>query len=87
MILACHLSELLRRSGDLDGSARYAEVVLKDAQVTGDRRARACWCNLVGLIHQERGELERSIEYFEEFLKLRARIEAGVASARGRPGQ
>ena len=32
------LGELLRRAGDLDGSARCAELVFKVADATGDRR-------------------------------------------------
>ena len=64
------LSELLRRAGDLDGSARYAELVLKDADATGDQRGRATGLNLVGMIHQERGEFQQALECFDEFLRL-----------------
>ena len=64
------LSELLRRAGDLEGSERYAAYVLKVADSTGEKQVRASGLNLVGLIHQERGEYERASECFEEFLKL-----------------
>jgi DNA-binding NtrC family response regulator/tetratricopeptide (TPR) repeat protein len=64
------LSEMLRRSGDLDASSRYAELVFKAADATGDRRVRASGLNLIGMIHQERGELDRALECFEGFLKL-----------------
>ena len=64
------LGELRRRAGDLDASARYAELVLKAAVTTGDRRIRAGGLNLVGMVHQERGELRRALECFEEFLQL-----------------
>ena len=67
---ASMLSELLRRAGDLDGSARYAELLLKDADATGDRRGRGCALNLVGMIHQERGEFRQALECFDEFLML-----------------
>jgi two-component system response regulator HydG len=67
---ASMLSELLRRAGDRNASARYADMVLKAADATGDRRIRAGGLNLVGLIHQERGEHQRAIECFEEFLKI-----------------
>jgi len=66
---ASMLSELLRRSGDLDGSARHAELILRIAKTTGDKRTRATGLNLVGMIHQERGELQRALECFEEFLQ------------------
>ncbi|HTW91236.1 MAG TPA: sigma 54-interacting transcriptional regulator [bacterium] len=64
------LSELLRRAGDLDGSGRYAALLLKDADATGDRKDRGCALNLVGLILQERGEFQRARECFDEFLQL-----------------
>ena len=67
---ASMLSELLRRAGDLDASARYAEVVLETARTTGDQRIRASGLNLVGMIHQERGQHQRALECFEEFLLL-----------------
>ena len=35
------LSTLLRRGGDLDGSARHAELLLRSAGATGDRETRA----------------------------------------------
>jgi tetratricopeptide (TPR) repeat protein len=71
------LSDLLRRSGDLDGSMRYAELVVKHADAGGSREARACALNLVGLIHQERGEHGRAIECFEEFLRISREIGFG----------
>jgi DNA-binding NtrC family response regulator/tetratricopeptide (TPR) repeat protein len=64
------LSEMLRRAGDLDGSARYAAYVLKVADSTGEKQVRASGLNLVGLIHQERGEYQRALECFDEFLEL-----------------
>jgi DNA-binding NtrC family response regulator/tetratricopeptide (TPR) repeat protein len=64
------LSEMLRRSGDLDASSRYAELVFKAADATGDRRVRASGLNLIGMIHQERGELQPALDRFEEFLRL-----------------
>jgi len=64
------LSELLRRAGDYDGSTRCAEMVLSAGVASGDRRNRATGLNLVGLIHQERGELRRALECFEESLRL-----------------
>lgn len=67
---ASMLSELLRKAGDLDGSTRYAEVVLKAADTVSDRRIRAGGLNLVGMIHWERGEHHRALECFEEFLQL-----------------
>jgi transcriptional regulator with GAF, ATPase, and Fis domain/Tfp pilus assembly protein PilF len=67
---ASMLSELLRRAGDLDASARHAEAVIETAHITGDQRIRASGLNLVGMIHQERGELRRALECFEECLKL-----------------
>ncbi len=71
------LSDLLRRSGDLDGSMRYAELVMKHADAGGSREARACALNLVGLIHQERGEHGRALECFEEFLRISREIGFG----------
>ena len=68
------LSELLRQAGDLDGSARYAELALKDADATGNRQGRACGLNLIGMIHQERGEFGRALECFEEFLQISREI-------------
>lgn len=67
---ASMLSELLRRSGDLEGSARYAELILRMAGTTGDGRTRATGLNLIGMIHQERGELHIALERFEEFLQV-----------------
>ena len=67
---ASMLSELRRRGGDLDGSVRYAELVLKTANTTGDARIRVSGLNLVGMIHQERGELRRALECFGQCLKF-----------------
>jgi DNA-binding NtrC family response regulator/tetratricopeptide (TPR) repeat protein len=67
---ASMLGELLRRSGDLDGSARYAELVLDAADAVGDRRTRASGLNLLGMISQERGEFDRAITSFEQALEL-----------------
>ncbi len=67
---ASMLSELRRRAGDLNGSARYAKLVLRAADATGDRRIRAGGLNLVGMVHQERGSYQQALECFEECLKL-----------------
>jgi DNA-binding NtrC family response regulator/tetratricopeptide (TPR) repeat protein len=67
---ASMLSELRRRAGDRDASARYADMVLGVADSTGDLRIRAGGLNLVGMIHQERGELQRALQCFEESLQL-----------------
>ncbi len=67
---ASMLSELRRRAGDLDASARYAELVLRAADATSDRRIRAGGLNLVGMVHQERGSYQQALECFEECLKL-----------------
>jgi DNA-binding NtrC family response regulator/tetratricopeptide (TPR) repeat protein len=71
------LSELLRQAGDLDGSARHAELALKRADATGNRQDRACGLNLVGMIHQERGELRRALKCFGEFLQISREIGFG----------
>ncbi|MBM3330670.1 tetratricopeptide repeat protein [candidate division WOR-3 bacterium] len=68
------LCEMLRHAGDLEGSARYAELLLRDADRSGKRDDRACALNLVGLIHQERGELDQALACFEEFLRLSREI-------------
>jgi DNA-binding NtrC family response regulator/tetratricopeptide (TPR) repeat protein len=67
---ASMLGELLRRAGDLDGSARQADLILKAADVTGDRVARAGGLNLIGMVYQERGDLQRAFACFEESLQL-----------------
>ena len=67
---ASMLSELLRRAGDLNGSTRYAEVVLAAARTTGDQRIRAGGLNLVGMVHQERGAYQQALECFEQCLRL-----------------
>ena len=80
---ASMLSELLRRAGDLDASARYAGLLLKAAHATGDRLDRACGLNLIGMVHEERGELRQALECFEEFLQLsrETKFEKGERSA------
>ena len=67
---ASMLSELLRRAGDLDASARYAELVLEAARSTGDQRIRVSGLNLVGMALQERGSYQQALECFEQCLKL-----------------
>jgi DNA-binding NtrC family response regulator/tetratricopeptide (TPR) repeat protein len=67
---AAILSELLRRAGDYDGGTRYAEMILNAGVASGDRRNHAIGLNLVGLIHQERGDLRRALACFEESLRL-----------------
>jgi DNA-binding NtrC family response regulator/tetratricopeptide (TPR) repeat protein len=74
---ASRLSELLRRAGDLDGSARYAELIIKDSDTTGNRKTRACGLNLVGMIHEERGEYPLALACFEEFLQISREIGFG----------
>ena len=64
------LGELLRRAGDLDEAARYAEIVFKVAEATCDRRIRALGLNLVGCIHGQRGEHQLALECFEEYLEI-----------------
>ncbi len=76
------LSELLRWAGDYDGSARYAEMILKAGMDDGGRRNRAIGLNLVGLIHSERGELERALESFEESLRLSRETGFGLGEQR-----
>jgi DNA-binding NtrC family response regulator/tetratricopeptide (TPR) repeat protein len=71
------LSELLRQAGDLEGSARYAELALRDADATGSRQGRACALNLIGMVHQEHGEHGRAVECFEEFLRISREIAFG----------
>ncbi len=71
------LGELLRRAGDLDGAARYAEMVFKVADATGDRRVRACGLNLVGCMHEQRGEHQSALECFEEYLEISRQIGFG----------
>ncbi|HTW92105.1 MAG TPA: sigma 54-interacting transcriptional regulator [bacterium] len=67
---AAVLSDLLRWAGDYDGSMRYADMMLRAGVATDDRQNRATGLNLVGLIHQERGELEQALGCFEESLRL-----------------
>jgi DNA-binding NtrC family response regulator/tetratricopeptide (TPR) repeat protein len=67
---ASMLSELRRRAGDLDGSVRYAELVLKAADVTSDARIRASGLNLMGMVHQERGLYQQALADFEQCLNI-----------------
>ncbi len=67
---ASMLSELRRRAGDLDASARYAGMVLDTASSTGDRRIRVSGLNLVGMVHMERGAYQQALECFEQCLAL-----------------
>ncbi len=71
------LGAMLRRAGDLDGAARYAEIVFNVAEATGDRRVRASWLNLTGIIHEERGEIQSALECFEEYLEITRQIGSG----------
>jgi DNA-binding NtrC family response regulator/Tfp pilus assembly protein PilF len=64
------LGELSRRAGDLEGATRYAEIVFKVADATGDRRVRAFGLNLVGCVHEQRGEFQAALECFEEYLQI-----------------
>jgi DNA-binding NtrC family response regulator/tetratricopeptide (TPR) repeat protein len=67
---ASMLSELLRRAGDIEGSARYAEMVLRTADACGDLRIKVGGLNLVGMVQQERGHHRDASECFEECLRL-----------------
>jgi len=71
------LGELLRRAGDLDGAARFVEMMFKVADATGDHRARAYGLNLCGCIHGDRGELQSSLECFEQYLEIARQIGSG----------
>ncbi len=71
------LGELLRRAGDLDGAARYAETVFKVADATGERGFRGYGLNLLGIMHEERGELQSALECFEEYLEIMRQIGHG----------
>jgi DNA-binding NtrC family response regulator/tetratricopeptide (TPR) repeat protein len=71
------LGEMLRRAGDLDGAARYAEIVFKVADATGDRPSRAYWLSLVGTIHSERGDLQSALRSFQEYLDVVRQIGSG----------
>ena len=68
------LGEMLRRAGDLDGAARYAEIVFKVADETADRRARASGLNLLGIIHRDRSELQSALDCFKEYLEISRQI-------------
>ncbi len=71
------LGEMLRRAGDLDGAARYAELVIKVSAATGDPRVRAYGLNLAGIMHEERGELQSALECFTEYLGITRQIGSG----------
>ena len=71
------LGELLRRSGDLDGATRCADIVFGVADATGDGRTRARGLNLVGTIHSGRGEYRSALEFFEEYLRISREIGFG----------
>ena len=71
------LGELLRRAGDLDGAARYAETVFKVADATGDRPSRAYGLSLAGTIHSERGDLQSALRCFQEYLEVVRQIGSG----------
>jgi two-component system, NtrC family, response regulator len=71
------LGELLRRAGDLDGAARFAEMLFKVADATGDHRVRAYALNLGGCIHGDRGEFQSALECFEEYLEIARQIGSG----------
>jgi DNA-binding NtrC family response regulator len=73
------LGELSRRAGDLEGAARYAEMVFKVAEATGDRRVRAFGLNLVGCVHEQRGEFPAALECFEEYLQITRQTGMGTA--------
>ena len=71
------LGELMRRAGDLDRAARYADMAFKVADETGDRRIRASALNLVGTMHEERREHQSALECFEECLEITRQIGFG----------
>ncbi len=71
------LGEMLRRAGDLDGAARYAEIVFKVADATGDRPSRAYGLSLAGTIHSERGDLQSALRTFQEYLEVVRQIGSG----------
>jgi DNA-binding NtrC family response regulator/tetratricopeptide (TPR) repeat protein len=71
------LGEMLRRAGDLDGAARYAEIVFKVADATGDRPSRAYGLSLAGTIHSERGDLQSALRCFQEYLEVVRQIGSG----------
>jgi transcriptional regulator with GAF, ATPase, and Fis domain len=68
------LGELLRRSGDLDGATRCAELVFRVADAAADRRMRASGLNLLGIIHRERDELQAALDCFKEHLEISRHI-------------
>lgn len=71
------LSALLRDAGDLDGSARHAELLLRSADATGDRGTRVRALNLIGLVQRERGKYQRALECHEEQLRISREIGFG----------
>jgi DNA-binding NtrC family response regulator/tetratricopeptide (TPR) repeat protein len=68
------LGELLRRAGDLDGAARFAETVFKVADATADGRIRVRGLNLLGIIHRERSEFQSALGCFKEVLEISRRL-------------
>ena len=68
------LSYLLLNAGDLDGSARHAELLLRHAEATGDRQCRANALYRIGHVHRQRGELQRAIECYEECVRISREI-------------
>jgi DNA-binding NtrC family response regulator/tetratricopeptide (TPR) repeat protein len=68
------LGELLRRSGDLDGASRCAEIVFKVADATSDARMRGRGLNLAGIIHRERDELQAALKCYREYLEISRQI-------------
>jgi DNA-binding NtrC family response regulator/tetratricopeptide (TPR) repeat protein len=79
------LSDLLMRAGDLDGSARHAELLLRYAEATGDRAKHACALHYIGEVHLLRGEYQRALECHEEQLRISREIgfRNGESSALG----
>jgi len=71
------LGELLRRAGDLDGAARYAETVFSVADAIGDLRLRAYGLNLVGIMHEQRDEHQSALRCFEEYLEIARQAGSG----------
>jgi DNA-binding NtrC family response regulator/tetratricopeptide (TPR) repeat protein len=68
------LSHLLLGAGDIDGSARHAELLLRSADATGDRETRSIALYRIGLVHRLRGEVQRALECIEEALRISREI-------------
>jgi DNA-binding NtrC family response regulator/tetratricopeptide (TPR) repeat protein len=68
------LGGLLLKAGDLDGSVRHAELLLRSADATGDRYGRVCALHLIGHVHNLRGEFQRARECQEERLRISREI-------------